>query len=228
MPSTARVAFFDFDGTLVSSNIVNRYAFLVRRLPSRPQAAWRLLKLISSVPAFIALDHASRRAFNQVFFKEYRGMRKEWLEQQAPALFERVIRRTILPGAKEMIDRDREQGMRLVLVTGELDSALGPVISYFGFDGMISNRLVFNNGVATGDVVAPLIAEESKVPAMAELCRRRHAKLADSKAYSDSFSDVPMLEAVASPCAVNPDRRLRKIAEARGWPVRDLAKTVRR
>ncbi|MGH9401537.1 MAG: HAD family hydrolase, partial [Terriglobia bacterium] len=133
---------------------------------------------------------------------------------------------TIFAGAREMVEADRAQGARVVLVTGEADFALGPVMSYFGFDGLIANSLVFHDGVATGAVVSPLIAEESKVKAMVSLCQRYDADIRRAKAYSDSFSDVPMLEAVGYPCAVNPDRRLRKKAEARGWPIRDLSKSA--
>jgi len=55
-----------------------------------------------------------------------------------------------------------------------------------------------------------------------KVCRQYNVEPARSKAYSDSFSDVPMLEAVGQPAAVNPDRRLRRVARERGWPVLDL------
>ncbi|MGH9397486.1 MAG: HAD family hydrolase [Terriglobia bacterium] len=222
MIESAPIAFYDFDGTLVSGNIVTRYAFFVRRLPQRARSYWKLFRLMAGVPGYLMLDHVSRRRFNQVFFKEYRGMSKDWLEGQAQALFAQVIRPSVYAGAKEMIDADRTQGFRVVLVSGELDLALGPVMGYFGFDGMVSNSLVFERGVATGEVASPLIAEDAKVKAMAEVCERHHADLRTAKAYSDSFSDMPMLEAVGFPCAVNPDARLRAAAASRGWPVREL------
>lgn len=219
---SAPVAFYDFDGTIVSSNIVTRYAFLVRRLPRRVRSYWKFLKLMSSVPGYLMLDHVSRRRFNEVFFKEYRGMAKEWLESQAPALFQEVILPSVYAGARAMIDADRAQGFRVVLVSGELDVVLRPAISYFGFDGIVSNALVYKNGVATGEVAPPLIAEEAKVQAMSNVCKQRGAGLGNAKAYSDSFSDMPMLEAVGLPCAVNPDKRLRAAATQRGWPIREL------
>ncbi len=82
--------------------------------------------------------------------------------------------------------------------------------------------LVFENGAATGEVVRPLIAGREKVTAMTRVCRHCGVDPAQSKAYSDSFSDVPMLEAVGNPAAVNPDLRLKRVALARGWPVLNL------
>lgn len=222
MAKQAPIAFYDLDGTLVSSNIVTRYSVLLRLLPSRPQSVWRLLRLISSVPAYLLLDQISRRLFNEIFFKEYRGLREDWLRAQAQPLFQRAFLPSVFAGAKEMVEADRAQGVRVVLVTGEVDFALAPVIDYFGFDHCIANRLAFLDGVATGVVFSPLIAEAEKVKAMMAFCRSSNVDIKQSKAYSDSFSDVPMLEAVGYPCAVNPDRRLRKMAERRGWPIRDL------
>lgn len=222
MSPTPRIAFYDFDGTLASSNIVTRYAFLARRLPSRPEALWKFSRLVASVPAYLLLDRISRRFFNEVFFREYRGMKKAWLEEQAELLFDEVIRPSIYAGAKGLLDADRDQGFYRILVTGELDFALAPVMRYFELDQLISNSLVFKNGVATGEVVRPLIAEEQKVRAMADVCRDHHADLRAARAYSDSFSDLPMLEAAGEPVAVNPDRRLRELALRRGWPALDF------
>ena len=217
-----RTAFYDLDGTLLSGNIVTRYAFFARNHPSRGTAALKYTKLVLSVPLLIALDLYSRRLFNEVFYREYRGLRKDWLEAQSEPLFEQVIRPEIYPGAKALVDADRAQGYRLVLVTGGLDFYLGPVLRHFGFDHVICNSLVWDNGTATGEIAPPLIAEQEKVAAIQTLCRDYGVDTAHSKAYSDSFSDLPMLESVGLPAAVNPDRRLRRAAIERGWPILDL------
>ena len=91
-----------------------------------------------------------------------------------------------------------------------------------GFDDLICNRLVYEDGVASGEVVSPLLAEQEKVAAVHRFCREYNVETARSKAYSDSFSDLPMLEAVGLPSAVNPDRRLRRTANDRSWPVLNL------
>jgi HAD superfamily hydrolase (TIGR01490 family) len=217
-----QLAFFDLDGTLVSSNVVTQYAYYARNLPSRARVAWKYGKLLLSIPILIGLDLYSRRLFNEVFYREYRGMERDWLCELAEGLFEKVIRPAIYPGAQALVAGDREAGFRTVLVTGSLDFALSPVVRHFGFDELISNSLVFQNGVATGALARPIIAEREKVEAMVRLSRRYNVETANSKAYSDSISDLPMLEAVGLPSAVNPDRRLKRVALERGWPILDL------
>ena len=216
-----RSAFYDLDGTLISGNIVTRYAFFARR---RPRGALHYARLLLKVPLFLALDLYSRRAFNEYFYREYRGLRREWLESLADDLFDKVMRPEIHPGAQALVDGDRRAGYRVVLVTGALDFDLPPLVRHFGFDDVISNRLVFADGAATGEVEPPVLAEETKVQALRDWCRKYNVDAAQSKAYSDSFSDLPLLEAVGQPAAVHPDRRLRQEALRRGWPILDLKK----
>jgi len=214
----SRLAFYDFDGTLASCNVVTQYAFFARHLP-RTRAALKLTKLILTAPAWLAIDTCSRRLFNDLFFREYRGMGEHWLRGLSEDLFEKVIRPAIYPGARSLVAADRESGCRTVLVTGSIDVALDPVVRYFRFDEVICNRLHCSNGTATGRLAPPLIAGKEKVAAMRRLSR----DLSQSKAYSDSFSDRAMLEAVGQPTAVNPDRRLKRLARRRNWPILDLS-----
>lgn len=222
MDQPTRAAFYDFDGTLVSSNVVTRYAYFAKNHPSRLKASWRYGKLLVAVPLWIGLDAYSRRLFNEVFYREYRGLREDWLREEAGRLFENEVRPSIFSGAQARLDADRHAGYRLVLVSGGLDFAIAPAVAYFGFDDVIANRLVYENGIATGQVAPPLLAEEAKVEAIQSYCRQYNVETAQSKAYSDSLSDLPMLEVVGLPAVVNPQRRLRRVADERGWPILDL------
>ena len=224
-PGPTRLAFYDLDGTLYSGNVVTRYAFTARHLPSAARAVLKTAKLLASIPALMAIDHRSRRRFNEVFYREYQGLRRDWLEALSGRLFEEEVRPKIYPGSKALVDGDREEGFRLVLVSGGLDFDLGPVARHFRFDDVVANRLVYDNGVATGQIARPVIAGQEKQDALRALCLRYNVDTARSKAYSDSFSDVPMLEAVGRPFAVNPDRRLRRVALERGWPILDLKRS---
>ena len=222
MQEPIRAAFYDFDGTLVASNVVTRYAFFAKHHPSRLEAFLRYTKLLLTVPFWLALDAYSRRLFNEIFYREYRAMRRDILAEQSEQMFASDILPKVYRGAKPLIEADRAAGFRLVLVSGGLDFVIAPAVEYFGFDDVIANRLVFENGTATGEIAPPLLAEQEKVAAIERYCREYNVDTARSKAYSDSLSDLPMLEVVGFPTAVNPDRRLRKVALERGWPVLDL------
>ena len=100
------------------------------------------------------------------------------------------------------------EGFVNVLVTGSLDFAMAPVVENLGFEHLLANRLEFAHGRATGRLLPPVLAGETKVEAMLELCRRYNVEPVDCRAYSDDTSDLPMLEAVGEPIATNPKPRL--------------------
>ncbi len=222
MTERPRAAFYDFDGTLVSSNVVTRYAFFAKSYPSRLEASIRYSKVLLGVPLWLGLDLYSRRLFNRVFYRQYRGMREDWLRAAAEEMFETEIRSKIYPGAKALVEADRAEGFRLVLVSGGLDFAIQPAVRFFGFDDLIANRLVYAHGRATGEIAPPLLAEQEKVEAMSRFRAEYNVDTGQSKAYSDSYSDLPMLESVGRPAAVNPDGRLARVAGRRGWPILNL------
>jgi len=219
MDSSPGLAFYDLDGTLVESNVVTQYRYYARGVPSGGEVVMRFAELLVKAPLLLGTELYSRRLFNEVFYRLYRGMRREWLEKNADGLFQEVFRPAILPGAKPLVEIDAAEGFRTVLVTGSPEFAIGPLVRHFGFDEVIANRLVFEDGVATGAIAPPVLAGQEKVDAIRDLCRRYNVEAARSKAYSDSMSDLPMLEAVGRPVATNPGRRLRQIAERRGWEI---------
>lgn len=222
MPNLIRAAFYDFDGTLASSNIVTRYAYFAKNHPSRFQSYLRYGKLLLTVPLWLLLDTFSRRLFNEIFYREYRGMNQNILKEQSTKMFSAEILPKIYPGAQSLIASDRSDGFRLVLVSGGLDFAITPAADHLGFDDIIANRLALKNGIATGEIVTPLLAGQEKVAAIENYCREYNVDTEHSKAYSDSLSDVPMLEALGLAVAVNPDRHLRKIAVKKKWSILDL------
>src|SRR5207253_1139070 len=124
----------------------------------------------------------------------YRGLERAWLEASAPVLHERALRPRLFADARRAVEADRRAGYRLALVSGELDFAVARLADELGFERVVCNRLVYHAGRATGEVVPPMIVEEEKPRAMLRLCGELGAAPERSKAYSDSFSDVPMLE----------------------------------
>jgi len=110
-----------------------------------------------------------------------------------------------------------------VLVSGALDFTMRPLARYLEVDDLIANRLEFDDGYATGKLMKPFVAGAAKAQIIRDYAAAHHIDLARSWAYSDSFSDFPMLAVVGRPTAVNPDFRLRRMARSYDWPVIEMS-----
>jgi HAD superfamily hydrolase (TIGR01490 family) len=225
MTDPRRAAFFDVDGTLVRTNIVHAFAFYAMNQGSILGTAWQTVKTVASVPLFVATDRLDRKLFNELFYRYYEGQSEDRLETLADELFEDVLRPAIYPGAQRRVDEARRAGCRIVFVTGALDFTVRRLAAHLGADDLIANRMRFVQGVATGQVVPPIIEGAHKALAIRDYCVRERLALEGSFAYSDSFSDYPMLAVVGHPAAVNPDPRLARVARAYEWPILKTTET---
>jgi HAD superfamily hydrolase (TIGR01490 family) len=214
-----RAAFFDVDGTLVRTNIVHAYAYYAANQGSILGTAWKTLQTLASVPLFMVTDRLNRKLFNELFYGYYAGQSEDRLETLAAELFEDVLRPAIYPGTRRLIEESRRAGCRIVLVTGALDFTMRDLARHLGADELIANRMRFVQGVATGQVVPPIIEGAHKALVIRDYCVREGLALEKSYAFSDSFSDYPMLAVVGHPAAVNPDPRLARVARAYEWPI---------
>lgn len=219
MAEPGRAAFFDVDGTLVSTNIVHAFAFYAMNQGSIFGTAWQTARTVLSVPLFWATNQVDRKAFNELFYRYYAGQSEDRLETLADELFEEVLRPAVYPGAAKLVEEARRAGCRIVLVTGALDFTVRRLARHLGADDLIANRMRFVEGIATGKVVPPIIEGAHKALVIRDYCVREGLALDRSFAYSDSFSDYPMLAVVGHPAAVNPDARLARVARAYEWPV---------
>jgi len=217
-----KAAFYDLDGTLLSCNLVTMHAYYARSDRSLIKSAYQLTKVLLSVPLLFGLDLYSRSLFNIFSFRAYRGMHRDRLIGLADDLFEVTLKPSIFPQAQALIHTTSELGYRNVLVTGTLDFTIRPIALHFGIEEVICNRLEFKDHVATGQVLAPLLAENEKARSIREYAVREGIDLAQSCAFSDSSADVPMLSSVGFPVATNPTRRLRRIALEKNWPILEL------
>ena len=217
-----KAAFYDLDGTLLSCNLVTTYAYYARNDRSMVKSLYQFTKVALSVPLLFGLDLYSRTLFNVFFFRAYRGMHRDRLVGLADDLFEVTLKPSIYPRAKALIESTQALGYRNVLVTGALDFTVRPIAIEFGIDEVICNRLEFKNHVATGRVLPPLIAESEKARIIREYAEQENIDLQQSYAFSDSTSDIPMLEITGNPVATNPTRRLRRVATEKNWPIIQL------
>jgi HAD superfamily hydrolase (TIGR01490 family) len=219
MAEVRRAAFFDVDGTLVRTNIVHAFAFYAMNQGTIAGTAWKTAKTVLSIPLFWATDRVNRKVFNELFYSYYEGQSEDRLETLAEELFEDVLRPAIYKGTPRLIEESRRAGCRIVLVTGALDFTVRHLASHLGADDLIANRMRFVQGVATGRVVPPIIEGAHKALVVRDYCVKEGLQLERSFAYSDSFSDYPMLAVVGHPAAVNPDARLARVARAYEWPI---------
>jgi HAD superfamily hydrolase (TIGR01490 family) len=221
MAELRKAAFFDVDGTLVRTNIVHAFAYYAMNQGTIFGTAWHTVKTAAAAPFLWALDKANRKAFNEIFYSFYSGQTQDRLVILAEELFEEVLKPAIHPGTERLLEETRRAGCRVVFVTGALDFTVRDLSAHLGADDLIANRMHFVDGVATGRVVPPVVEGAHKAVAIRDYCVREGLALDKSYAFSDSFSDYPMLAVVGHPTAVNPDLRLKSVARAYEWPIVD-------
>jgi HAD superfamily hydrolase (TIGR01490 family) len=220
-------AFYDVDGTLIRANIVHAFAYYAMNQPTLLGSLAKSVTTALSLPVFWAADKVSRKVMNELFYRYYRGQSEDRLVVLAEELFEDVIKKTIYPGAPELIEESRRAGCRQVLVSGGLDFTVRPLARHLGIadENLIVNRLEMSGGYATGRLRKPLVAGATKAQLIRDFAVKHDIDLGESFAYSDSYSDYAMLAVVGRPTATNPDFRLRSLARSYDWPVIDLGAT---
>jgi fatty acyl-CoA reductase len=211
-------AIFDVDGTIVASNVVAHYAWLkLRELPVALRPLWAAT-FIARIPYYWLLDKVSRAHFNRAFYKNYKGWKPALARRLGTESFSGYVLERLYPEAVATLRAHKRAGHRVVLLSGALDFLLEPFKDLA--DDVLTARLEEENGVYTGELSGAPVAGEARARMLASFARRRNVDLSRSYAYADSISDLPMLEAVGNPVAVNPGIRLRAAAKERGWQIK--------
>jgi HAD superfamily hydrolase (TIGR01490 family) len=147
-----------------------------------------------------------------------RGFSAEEMRSLVAEALEPVLRPLVYREPLDLAGRHRDRGEPVYVVSAALQEVVDALARDLGLDGALGTVCEVENGVYTGRSVRSLHGA-AKADAVRELAAREGLDLASSTAYSDSHSDVPFLESVGKPVAVNPDRGLRRLAAERGWPV---------
>lgn len=145
----------------------------------------------------------------------------EMLDHRAEFI-ETWIRPLVLPAALELLERHRQQGDRLLIITATNRFITAPIAELLGVADLIAVEPEFINGRYTGQVTGIPSFREGKVTRLASWLQQEGLDLQDSWFYSDSQNDLPLLQQVDNPVAVDPDDTLRQHAEQQGWPVISL------
>lgn len=212
-------AFFDLDRTLLDLNSGAAYARFEYRegriglLDLGRSACWMGLYHLS----LIDMDRAYRKAV-----RYYAGLPASELEARTRRWFNAEMLTHLRPGAREALKRHRDQGHPLVLLTASSCYASRMACDQWGLDDYLANDFATDaQGALTGEVSEPLCFAEGKVVRARRWAAEHGVDLQASWFYTDSLSDLPMLEAVGHPVLVHPDPRLSRVGRQRGWPRED-------
>jgi HAD superfamily hydrolase (TIGR01490 family) len=211
-------AFFDLDRTLLrrSSALALAGAFREHGVIGRGQlakaATWQLLFAARGASA----ETVRKAAEDGLMI--LKGFAVDDLRSLVTGAMEPVLKPLVYQEAVALADAHRERGEPTYVVSATLQEIVEELARELGFDGAIGSTCEIEAGIYTGRSLRAAHGK-GKAAALRELAAERGYDLAASTAYSDSHTDLPFLEAVGNPVAVNPDRRLREVALDRGWRV---------
>ncbi|HEV2368927.1 MAG TPA: HAD-IB family hydrolase [Acidimicrobiales bacterium] len=216
------IAAFDLENTLIASNVVESWAWLAtRRMPDSDRLRLTL-RTLREAPGLLALDRRDRGDFLRHFYRRYEGASADDLRAEVPELFSTLLLAKCFPAGLRRVREHRALGHRTLLITGALDLVIEPFRPLF--DEVVCASLSERDGRISGELESSPPTGEARALAMAAYAEAEGLDLEQSVAYADSASDLPMLEAVGHPVAVNPEVKLATIARRRGWHTEDWSR----
>lgn len=211
-----RAALFDLDRTLVRVNTTSLY---VRYQRDVGQATWRDSLRMAVWLARYTVGMIDAQAVAEKALAVFEGQSEAAMIEDCVKCYAKYIHEHVSDRARAAVAKHREAGDLLAIVTGTTPYAAEPVARELGIEHIVCTRLEVNEGLFTGKVHKPLAYGPGKVVLTEKLAEQLGFQLADAAFYTDSITDLPLLERVRQPVAVNPDPRLRRIAAKRGWPI---------
>jgi HAD superfamily hydrolase (TIGR01490 family) len=220
-------AFFDLDRTVIAKDAMAAFGGPIRRggLVRRRS----LIELGFAQVIYLILGSTEQRLerIRHVALKVTRGWSRADVDAIVADALESVIDPIIYDEAMDLIDEHRQAGRRVVIVSASPSELVRPLGLHLGIEDVIASEAAIDeNGRYTGELAFFCTGRE-KADAVRLFARRERIDLDQSFAYSDAFTDVPMLELVGHPVAVNPDRALARVAAQRGWETRTFTRPVR-
>lgn len=221
---TTRAAFFDLDKTLVPGSSL---FLLARGLYERDLTRARdIVRFAIGQLAFTLFGSEQQRGMHtsrEAALEFVRGRTQGEMRALGRELADERILPRVYPDIAHVIAQHNEAGDATFLVTAtpvELAEIVAAGLGMTGALGTVSE--LDSDGRYTGRLAGDILHGPAKAKAVADLAASRGIEMRDCAAYSDSINDLPLLESVGHPHAVNPDRALRRLARARGWPIHEL------
>ncbi len=209
-------ALFDMDKTLIRVNSARLFTRFRRDrgevgLRDSARVSWWLLRYW-----FGNLDAPS---VARKVLEEYKNTKESELIALCDDWFAHYVKRHITQIARQRVEEHRRRGDHLIIASSATQFVTRPLLRELNMDGIVCSMLELENGVLTGRVVDPICYGPGKRELALEHLEQLDIPPSQATFYSDSITDLPLLEAVGTPVAVNPDLRLLLIAKKRGWPI---------
>jgi fatty acyl-CoA reductase len=211
------LAAFDLENTLIASNVVESYAWLATRHMDLADRVAFAVSLMREAPSLLRLDRRDRGDFLRYFYRRYEGAPAKQLRHDAWELLSDMLITKSFPAGIRRVREHRALGHRTVLITGALDFVIEPLAPLF--DDIVCARPETYQGSFTGHLLVTPPTGEARAGILEDYATAHGLRLSEAVAYADSSSDLPMLEAVGFPVAVNPEPKLAAVARKRGWHI---------
>jgi HAD superfamily hydrolase (TIGR01490 family) len=211
----AVAAFFDIDGTLIARNSAPLY---MQHLRETGQARRRDLARAFYYVGWYKLGLLDVDRALAVSLGWIRGRDEAAVRADCDAWYARTVRSYVYPAMAATVEAHRRLDHLLVLLTSATRYLAEPLAADLGIEHVLVTQLLVAEGVFTGEVVRPVCYGRGKVHWAERFASAHGVDLARSFFYTDSITDLPLLERVGEPRIVNPDPRLARVAARRGWP----------
>lgn len=210
------VAFFDLDGTLIDTHSVK--AVFSEQLRAGDIGASELVDLASMSLRFMLQRGNFEDALEESLANMAGSKVADYLEL-GDKVFREKLFQTLFPEMKAVLRRHRELGHKLVIITSATRFQVQPIADYLGIDEVLCTEMEEQDGVYTGKLNGTPCYGDNKLKLARALCRQHKLSLGNCYFYSNGFEDLPLLEKVGNPVAVNADKKLTSRAEREGWTI---------
>lgn len=219
-------AFFDLDKTIIAKSSTLAFTGTMFRAGLLSGTTLAKAAIAQAYYQAFGADHDQLERVKEELSNLTVGWSKEDVESLVEETVDEVVTPLVYSEALAIMDEHRQKGRRVIVISASPEEIVRPLCRFLGVTDVIATRSeIDDQGMYTGKVEFYAYGP-GKAEAMIELAEAEGIDLSASYAYSDSATDLPMMEIVGHPVAVNPDSELRAIAEERGWEIRKFESAV--
>lgn len=219
-------AFFDLDKTVIAKSSTLAFTGKLYKAGMLGRSTLMRAAVGQLVYVLFGADEDQLADARDRMLQLTQGWDQAEVERIVEHALEEVVSPLVYAEALFLIDEHDRSGREVFIVSASPEEVVKPLARYIGVENVIATRArTDGDGRYTGEVERYAYGPE-KVTAVREVAEERGISLSESFAYSDSITDLPLLEAVGHPHAVNPEKDLKEIAEEREWPILDFRRPV--